>query len=75
MLDGAHAVAVPSDEGSMGPSGSIIFSQRDDHVWVSWDNGTGQVDLGPVAVVEEMMRDYLAQSEIATRIQAGTRST
>lgn len=57
------------------PIGSIIFSQRDGHVWASWSDAADQVNLGLTEGVEEMMRDYLAQTAIAKRLlRTGSRA-
>ena len=46
----------------------IIFSLRDDVVWASWPGKHGYVELGPIDVVIYMMRDFLAQCEVAERL-------
>jgi len=46
----------------------IIFSQENGEVLANWSDGRPQVNLGPAREVAEMMRDYLAQSELAERL-------
>lgn len=63
MHDGS-AKAAKAPPKNRTPAG-IIFSQRDRHVWATWGKAYCQVDLGPAEEVEEMMRDYLAQTALA----------
>jgi len=48
--------------------GTIIFSLEDGIVWASWDGAEIRIPLGPQHEVEAMMLDFLAQSEIAKRL-------
>ena len=47
--------------------GVIIFSLIDDAVWASWPSA-GAVKLGPGDAVIYMMRDFLAQCDVAARL-------
>ena len=50
------------------PKQGVIFSQRGGHVWVSWSTKSSTVNLGAADEVSEMMRDYLAQADVAERL-------
>ncbi len=48
--------------------GVIIFSLIDETVWASWPRSDGAVKLGPGDAVIHMMRDFLAQCDLAERL-------
>ena len=50
------------------PKQGVIFSQRCGHVWVSWSTNPSTVNLGKADEVSEMMRDYLAQADVAEQL-------
>lgn len=48
--------------------GGAVFSVEKGEVWVSWYGQGSPLRLGTQAKVSEMMRDYLAQEELANRL-------
>ena len=52
---------------------NVIFSLRDGYVWASWPDGDAAVRLGEHEVVSAMMLDFLAQDELARRLNGGQR--
>jgi hypothetical protein len=48
--------------------GEIIFSLSDDRVWVSWPRKGASVELGHCETVTFMMRDFLAQCDLAQQL-------
>ena len=50
------------------PNADVIFSLSDDFVWASWPGTDSKVRLGRCAGVTAMMRDFLAQCELAERL-------
>ena len=46
----------------------VIFSLVDGSVWASWPGAPARVRLGEYQGVASMMRDFLAQCEIAERL-------
>jgi hypothetical protein len=50
------------------PKRGVIFSQRNGDVWASWSTDSLTVNLGAANEVSYMMRDYLAQAEVAERL-------
>ena len=48
----------------------VIFSLERGQAWASWP-GAARVRLGPQDEVAEMMEDYLAQLELAKRLERG----
>ena len=62
--------AAVGDEGPSGNvgRGGIVFSHRDGHIWVSWNKRSGALDLGPADEVIEMMRDFIAQTDVGERL-------
>jgi hypothetical protein len=49
-------------------SKGIVFSLKDGQACASWYGGKSFVPLGPADEVERMMRDFLAQQEVAKRL-------
>ena len=47
---------------------AIVFSFVDGAVWASWPSQGGAVKLGPYDAVTYMMRDFLAQCDLAQRL-------
>jgi hypothetical protein len=47
------------------PTDVITFSMVNDAVWVSWPGRSGSVELGHSDAVTYMMRDFLAQCDLA----------
>lgn len=57
------------NEGQLRPENEIIFSLDDGCVWASWpDRDSSAVRLGGYHAVTAMMRDFLAQSALAERL-------
>lgn len=54
------------DDGSA--PNSIIFSMRENAVWASWPGTERSVRLGPCQPVIYMMRDFVAQCDLADRL-------
>jgi hypothetical protein len=50
------------------PEQDLIFSSRDGFVWVSWPGAEAAVRLGRHETVAAMMRDFLAQDALGTRL-------
>jgi hypothetical protein len=46
----------------------VVFSLRDGQACVSWYGGKSFVPLGPAEEVERMMQDFLAQRQVARRL-------
>ena len=53
---------------SDGASGGVIFSLEEDQVWASWCGQGPPVCLGSRKRVGKMMEDFLAQEELAKRL-------
>lgn len=49
-------------------SGGIVFSLDHDTVWASWYGPGAPLPLGPRSKVTAMMKDFLAQEELAERL-------
>ena len=47
---------------------AVIFSLLDGHVWATWPSERASVNLGQHERVTEMMRDFLAQCDLAERL-------
>ena len=47
------------------PKGAVVFSLSDGVVWASWPGKSGSVQLGHYDTVAYMMRDFLAQCDLA----------
>ena len=56
------------------PAG-IIFSLENGQAWASWRGYRTRVRLGPQVEVAEMMEDFLAQVEVAKRLNSQARET
>ena len=54
------------------PSG-IVFSTADGQAWASWYDRSARVHLGTQQHVAEMMQDFLAQVELAKRLNSEAR--
>jgi hypothetical protein len=50
----------------------IVFSLRDEFVWVSWPGTEASVRLGRHDMVASMMRDFLAQDALGQRLSERT---
>lgn len=50
------------------PEQEIVFSSRDGYVWASWPKTSAAMRLGRSDLVAYMMRDFLAQNDVATRL-------
>lgn len=48
----------------------IVFSLENGIVWASWPGIGQRVSLGPQEAVAYMMKDFLAQNEVAERLNA-----
>ncbi|MCF2515128.1 DUF4118 domain-containing protein [Sphingomonas sp. G124] len=53
----------------------VIFSQERGQAWASWPGASYYIRLGPQDQVAEMMKDYLAQQELAKRLNGGARAS
>jgi hypothetical protein len=51
----------------------VIFSEERGQAWASWPGSSYYVRLGPQHQVAEMMEDYLAQLELAKRLNGAVR--
>ncbi|MCF2513688.1 hypothetical protein LVY65_01215 [Sphingomonas sp. G124] len=51
-----------------GASGGVIFSLEEDQVWANWYGQGPPVCLGSRKKVGKMMEDFLAQEELAKRL-------
>jgi len=54
-------------------SHALLFSLEDGFVFASWPGASGSVRLGTYEDVREMMRDFLAQSEVGDRLSGERR--
>ena len=50
---------------------TITFSMVDGAVWVSWPGKSGSMELGASSDVTYMMRDFLAQCDLADYLASG----
>ena len=50
----------------------VVFSLEQGDAWASWYGSHSWVRLGPDEEVAEMMRDFLAQRELARRMESGS---
>ena len=64
----ARSKLYPSTDRPPVPEEEIIFSLRDDYVWVSWPATNATVRLGRHQVVAAMMADFLAQDALGQRL-------
>lgn len=64
---GKHDISPPW-ELSWQPEQQIVFSSRDGYVWASWPRTNAAMRLGRSDAVAYMMRDFLAQNDVATRL-------
>ena len=55
-----------------GFSTPVVFSLEGGQAWASWYGSHSWVRLGPEDDVAEMMRDFLAQRELAKRLESST---
>jgi hypothetical protein len=46
----------------------VVLSHRNGSVWVSWEATTTSIEMGPADEVIEMMRDFLAQTDLGERL-------
>ena len=53
----------------------VVFSLEQGDAWASWYGSHSWVRLGPDEEVAEMMRDFLAQRELAKRLESGIPAT
>jgi len=60
----------------VGPTvtGGIMFSLKDGQAWASWPTAGYHLRLGPRDDVAEMMRDFVAQVELAKRLNSEAQS-
>ena len=49
----------------------VVFSLEQGDAWASWYGSHSWIRLGPDEEVAEMMRDFLAQRELAKRLESG----
>jgi hypothetical protein len=66
-IDEADAREAPPNS-PINPLDGITFSLEQGQVWASWTGVRGRLRLGHEAQVSEMMRDFLAQMEVAARL-------
>ena len=69
----AQAIRTAFDD-LVGPTrgGGVIFSLEDGQAWASWPTAGFHLRLGPQDGVAEMMTDFLAQVELAKRLNRST---
>lgn len=60
-----------SDNG-VGTNNGVIFSFVDGFVWVSWLGSVSMVRVGDYDTVATAMRDFIAQCELAERLEGAT---
>jgi hypothetical protein len=48
--------------------GQIIFSLEDGTIWANWPGKAASIELGQYEEVTIMMRDFLAQCDLAERL-------
>ena len=53
---------------------ALLFSLDDGFVFASWPGANGSVRLGTYDHVREMMRDFLAQSDVGDRLNGEARA-
>lgn len=71
-MDRANAMGEPNLSPAGGyASDAIVFSLDDGFVFASWPGANGSVRLGTYDHVREMMRDFLAQSDVGDRLNGG----
>lgn len=51
------------------PSANVIFSFVDGFVWASWPGSVSMVRVGGYEAVKSAMLDFLAQCEVAERLE------
>jgi len=51
----------------------VVFSLEGGQAWASWYGSHSWVRLGPESEVAEMMRDFLAQRELAKRLESSVK--
>ena len=56
-----------------GIAAPVVFSLEGGQAWASWYGSHSWVRLGPESEVAEMMRDFLAQRELAKRLELSAR--
>ena len=56
-------------QGDCEAAGGVVFSLEKDEVWASWYGQGPPILLGSEAKVATMMRDFLAQIEVAKRLK------
>ena len=54
-------------------SAPVVFSLEEGQAWASWYGSHSWVRLGPEDDVAEMMRDFLAQRELAKRLESSAK--
>lgn len=54
------------------PSGDVIFSFVDGYVWASWPGSVSMVRVGGYEAAKTAMLDFLAQCEVAERLEQAT---
>jgi hypothetical protein len=52
----------------------VIFSLKDGQAWASWPTAGFHLRLGPQNEVADMMKDFLAQRELANRLAAAAQT-
>jgi hypothetical protein len=60
--------AALQNRGADESAGGIVFSLEKDQVWASWYESGPPIRLGSQKKVGEMMKDFLAQGELAKRL-------
>ena len=63
-------IAAIQERGADESLGGIVFSLEKGQVWASWYGQGPPVLLGSQRKVSEMMRDFIAQEELARRLSA-----
>lgn len=78
MIIGVAVVVRRSIAGILGhpdeTSGGVIFSLEEGQVWASWHGQGPPLCLGSRTRVGKMMKDFLAQEELAQRLNGGEKA-
>jgi hypothetical protein len=64
---------LPGGDARANSSEAVVFSLLNGFVWASWPGASGSVRLGRYEGVVDMMRDFLAQSELGDRLARANR--
>ena len=68
----AKFASVITTDRSKFASGQVVFSLEDNQAWAGWHGHKAMVQLGSKDDVAEMMEDFLAQLELAERLESSS---